>query len=99
MQGTFGTQHWHAIAAAVIFIRCEGEYGCGFLQGPLPKIMDEVQAKRETVEVTKHGKSVAKLVPVDTDTHAIYNFLADNGLVVGDVVSPAISSEEWGNLK
>ena len=27
-------------------------------------IMDEVQAKRETIVITKHGKPVAKLVPV-----------------------------------
>jgi prevent-host-death family protein len=29
-------------------------------------IMDEVQAKRETVVITKHGKPAAKLVPVAT---------------------------------
>lgn len=62
-------------------------------------IMDEVQARHETVVITKHGKPVAKLVPVDTDTDAIYNFLAGKGSVVGDVISPALSSEEWGNLK
>ena len=28
-------------------------------------IMDEVQSKRETVVITKHGKPVAKLVPVN----------------------------------
>lgn len=62
-------------------------------------IMDEVQAKNETVVITKHGKPVAKLVPIDSDTDPIYNFLAGKGAVVGDVVSPVISSEEWGNLK
>jgi prevent-host-death family protein len=29
-------------------------------------ILDEVQAKRETVVITKHGKPAAKLVPVAT---------------------------------
>ena len=62
-------------------------------------IMDEVQAKHETVVITKHGKPVAKLVPIGADTDAIYNFLAGKGAVVGDVDSPAIFSEEWGNLK
>lgn len=62
-------------------------------------IMDEVQAKHETVVITKHGRPVAKLVPIDADTDAIYNFLAGKGAVVGDVVSPAISSQEWGDLK
>jgi prevent-host-death family protein len=62
-------------------------------------VMDEVQAKHETVVITKHGKPVAKLVPVNTGTDEIYNFLAGKGTVVGDVVSPALSSKEWGELK
>ena len=62
-------------------------------------VMDEVQAKRETVVITKHGKPVAKLVPITAGTDEIYNFLAGKGTVAGDVVSPAISPEEWGALK
>lgn len=62
-------------------------------------VMDEVQAKHETVVITKHGKAVAKLVPVHAEADDIYNFLAGKGTVAGDVVSPAISPEEWGELK
>jgi len=62
-------------------------------------VMDEVQAKRETVVITKHGKPVAKLVPVDKDADDIYGFLAGKGEVTGDVVSPALTSEDWGELK
>ena len=62
-------------------------------------VMDEVQAKRETVVITKRGKPVAKLVPVNAETDDIYNFMAGKGAVTGDVVSPAISAEEWGELK
>ncbi len=62
-------------------------------------VMDEVQAKRQTVVITKHGKPVAKLVPVDAEADEIYGFLAGKGRVVGDVVSPAFSLEEWGDLK
>jgi prevent-host-death family protein len=62
-------------------------------------VMDDVQTKRETVVITKHGKPVAKLVPINTDEDEIYNFLAGKGTIVGDVVSPAISSDEWGELK
>jgi len=42
---------------------------------------------------------VAKLVPVNTDTDEIYNFLAGKGAVTGDVVGPAISPDDWGELK
>ena len=61
-------------------------------------VMDEVQARHETVVITKHGKPVAKLVPVNSETDEIYNFLAGKGSVVGDVISPALSPEEWGEL-
>ncbi len=62
-------------------------------------VMDEVQAKRETVVITKHGKPVAKLVPADNNTDDIYNFMAGKGAVTGDIVSPALSKEDWGDLK
>lgn len=60
-------------------------------------IMDEVQAKREPVIITKHGKPVAKLVPADQDSDEIYNFLRGKGAVRGDVIAPAI--EDWGRLR
>ena len=66
-------------------------------------VMDEVQAKRETVLITKHGKPVAKLVPADKNPDDIYNFLAGKGAIAGDIagdiVSPAISDEDWSELK
>jgi len=62
-------------------------------------VMDEVQAKHETVVITKRGKPVAKLVALNTETDDIYNFLAGKGTITGDIVSPAISPEEWGELK
>jgi len=62
-------------------------------------VMDEVQAKRETVVITKRGKPVAKLIPADNDADDIYDFLAGKGAITGDVVSPALGREEWGKLK
>ena len=62
-------------------------------------LMDEVQAKRETIVITKRGKPVAKLIPADQDADEIYNFLAGKGAITGDVVSAAISPDEWGKLK
>lgn len=62
-------------------------------------IMDEVKAKRETVVITKHGRPVAKLVPVDTATDEIFGFFCGKGSITGDVISPALSPEDWGNLR
>jgi prevent-host-death family protein len=61
-------------------------------------VMDEVQAKRETVVITKRGKPVAKLVPVEEQTDDLFGFLRGKVTIVGDVVSPPLKLGEWGNL-
>jgi prevent-host-death family protein len=61
-------------------------------------VMDEVQAKRETVVITKHGKPVAKLVPVGPQVDDIFGFLRGKITITGDIVSPALTRREWGNL-
>jgi prevent-host-death family protein len=73
--------------------------GAGSFKTNCLAVMDEVQAKHETVVITKHGKPVAMLVPVNTGRDEIYNFLAGKGSVTGDVILPAISPKEWGELK
>jgi len=62
-------------------------------------VMNEVQAKREAVVITKHGKPVAKLVPVEPQGDDIFGFLRGKVTITGDVVSPTLSRREWGNLK
>ncbi len=62
-------------------------------------VMDDVQAKHETIVITKHGKPVAKLVPVETQDDDIFGFLRGKVTITGDVVSPTLSQREWGNLK
>jgi prevent-host-death family protein len=61
-------------------------------------VMDEVQAKRETIVITKRGKPVVKLVPADAEKDDFYGFLKGKVKIVGDVVSPAITPEEWGDM-
>ena len=62
-------------------------------------VMDEVQAKKEPVVITKHGKPVAKLVPVTGEKDDIFGFFKGKIEITGDVVSPVLSLEEWGELK
>ncbi len=63
-------------------------------------VMDEVQSKRESVVITKRGKPVAKLVPVETEKDDIFGFFKGRGKIEikGDIVSPAFTPEEWGDL-
>ena len=55
--------------------------------------------KTTAAVITKGGKPVVKPVPADKDADEICGFLAGKGAVTGDVVSPAISRGEWGELK
>jgi prevent-host-death family protein len=61
-------------------------------------IMDEVQSKRQAVLITKRGKPVAKLVPVEQEKDDIFGFYKGKIKINGDVVSPAFSPDEWGDL-
>ena len=60
-------------------------------------ILDEVQAKRETIVITKRGKPVAKLSPIEKQADDIYGFMKGKIKIVGDIVSP-LPPEDWGNL-
>lgn len=60
-------------------------------------VMDEVQARREPVLVTKNGKPVAKLVPLEIaegeDPLGVFRY---PGLeIVGDIMSPLYSDAEY----
>ncbi len=63
-------------------------------------IMDEVQSKRQAVVITKRGKPVAKLVPVEQEKDDIFGFLKGKGKIEikGDIIAPAFTPEEWGDL-
>jgi prevent-host-death family protein len=59
-------------------------------------LLDEVQAKREPVRVTKNGKAVARLVPEPTEgADPIFGFYRGKLDIVGDVMSPVHSDEEY----
>ena len=62
-------------------------------------IMDEVQQKREPVLITKNGKPVARLVPVEDEPDDFFGFFMDGLEITGDVVAPAIPANAWKRLK
>ena len=59
-------------------------------------VMDEVQAKREPVVVTKNGKPVAKLMPLDlpNDVDPLDAFRFPGMEIVGDIMAPLYTDEE-----
>jgi antitoxin (DNA-binding transcriptional repressor) of toxin-antitoxin stability system len=63
--------------------------------------MDEVQKTRRAITVTKRGKAVAKVVPVDDDNPGddIFGFWAGKVEITGDIISPAFDLDEWDCLR
>lgn len=59
------------------------------------KIMDEVQAGREPVLITKKGKPVARLVPVDEPARHVFGCLSGELEIAGDIVGPVIAPSAW----
>ena len=70
----------------------------GVFKAKCLRIMDQVQARRETVIITKRGKPVAQLSPVEEVEDPIFGFMKNKGKITGDIISPAFTLEEWGDL-
>ena len=62
------------------------------------KVMDEVQKKRQAIVITKRGKPVVKIVPVDQKKDEIYGFHKGKAKIRGDIVGPILTPKEWGDL-
>jgi prevent-host-death family protein len=53
------------------------------------KLMDEVRATRRPIVITKRGKPVAKLVPVeDAPRREIFGCMRGTVTIQGDIISP-----------
>ena len=58
------------------------------------KVMDQVRWTHEAVVITKFGKPVAKLVPIEEESRKLpFGFLRDSVMVRGDIV--ASTGEKW----
>lgn len=58
------------------------------------KLIDEVQTKRMEVVVTKRGKPVARLVPLeDAPMSRLFGCLKGTVTILGDIILPV--EEEW----
>lgn len=58
-------------------------------------VMDHVAQSGAPVVITKHGKPVAKLVPVTTGDSNLFGALRGSARIVGDIETTAPASD-WG---
>lgn len=69
------------------------EIGASEFKANCLRLMDDVARRRTPIVITKRGKPVAKLVPIDEGPIDIFGRMAGTIKIVGDIVSPL--DEEW----
>ncbi len=52
------------------------------------RLMDEVRERGTEIVITKHGKPVARLVPVADDAAPVFGAMKGTVRIVGDIVAP-----------
>lgn len=62
-------------------------------------VIDEVHDLKEEVVITKHGKPMAKLIPIKKQMDDIFGFMRGQGRIVGDIISPIDPTDKWDSEK
>ena len=58
------------------------------------QLMDQVKQTHEEIIITKHGRPVAKLVPVEDEPSSIFvGFMKGSVVVIGDIIASV--DEDW----
>ena len=57
------------------------------------ELMDRVSERRQELIITKHGRPVAKLVPVEQEAAPVLGYMKNTLLSYGDLISPV--EEDW----
>ena len=60
-------------------------------------VMNEIQSTREPVVVTKRGKPLVKVVPIEEQTNGLLGCMKGKIQIVGDIESPI--PVEWKVMK
>lgn len=59
------------------------------------KLMEIVQRTRKSITITKRGKPIAKLAPLDSEEDQWFGRLKGKVKIVGDIESPIDPPEAW----
>jgi prevent-host-death family protein len=60
------------------------------------KIMDEMAKTREPVVITKRGKPIARLMPMEEPPHSMFGYMKGTVTIQGDIVAPI--DEDWSAI-
>jgi prevent-host-death family protein len=73
-----------------------GTIAAGEFKAKCLKLLDQVAEERQTLVITKHGRPVAKLVPIEPEVE-LFGALRGSGTILGDIISPL--ENDWEVLK
>jgi prevent-host-death family protein len=78
----------------------QGEAGpktipAGLFKAKCLKLLDEVAETREPIVITKFGKPVAKLLPMEAEREQLRGAMRGTVLWEGDIISP-LGEDAWG---
>jgi prevent-host-death family protein len=59
------------------------------------QLIDNVKRTRRPITITKRGKPVVKLVPMEKETDEWFGRLKGQMEIVGDIESPIDPADEW----
>jgi prevent-host-death family protein len=57
------------------------------------RLLDEVAHRRSPIVITKRGKPIAKLVPIEEEPIDLFGYMAGTAKICGDIVEP--TGEIW----
>lgn len=69
------------------------EIAAGEFKAKCLHLLDEVQQSRREIVITKRGKPVARLIPVEEELPKIFGRMKGTIEITGDIVS--LAGEEW----
>ena len=64
------------------------QIGAGEFKAKCLGLLDEVQRQRKEVVITKRGKPVAKLVPIEEKRESFLGSMKGTMEITGDIISP-----------
>jgi prevent-host-death family protein len=62
------------------------QIGAGEFKTHCLKLIDQVNQTKQPIIITKHGKPMAKLTPLDEQTYSLFGCLANTVEIQGDIV-------------
>ncbi len=66
------------------------------------KLLERVRRTRQPIRITRHGKTVAEIVPCSLaviERNAMFRSMKGSMTIKGEIISPANDEDEWECLR